>query len=74
MSGDTDLSPAVSKCQMLFPNKRIIFAFPYARKNKELSKMAPGSFSIGRKQYIRYQFPNPVVLKNGYKVYKPSTW
>ena len=35
MSGDTDLSPAVAKCKRLFPNSKIIFAFPYARKNKE---------------------------------------
>ena len=74
VSGDTDLSPAVRKCQLLFPKKKIIFAFPYARKNKELFKLAPGSFTIGQKQYIRYQFPNPVVLKDGRKTFKPSSW
>jgi uncharacterized LabA/DUF88 family protein len=74
VSGDTDLSPAVAKCQTLFPGKTIVFSFPYARKNKELSKLAPGSFSIGRKQYIRHQFPNPVILKDGRELYKPSTW
>lgn len=74
VSGDTDLSPAVAKWRLLFPNKKILFAFPYARKNKELSKLAPGSFSISQKQYIRYQFQNPVVLKDGRKIYKPSTW
>ena len=74
MSGDTDLSPAVAKWQPLFPSKKILFAFPYARKNKELSKLAPESFSISKKQYIRYQFPNPVTLKDGSKIHKPPTW
>jgi uncharacterized LabA/DUF88 family protein len=74
VSGDTDLSPAVRKCQSLFLHKKIIFAFPYARKNKELSTLAPGSFSINAKQYIRYQFPNPVILKDGQKIYKPASW
>ncbi len=74
VSGDTDLSPAVRKCQLLFPKKKIIFAFPYARKNRELSTLAPGSFTIGQKQYIRYQFPNPVELEDGSKIFKPSSW
>jgi hypothetical protein len=74
VSGDTDLSPAVPTCKDLFPGKTVAFAFPYARKNKELANLAPGSFSISKKQYIRYQFPNPVILANGKKVSKPSTW
>ncbi|MCK9265269.1 NYN domain-containing protein [bacterium] len=74
VSGDTDLAPAVRTCKMLFPSKNIIFAFPYHRKNKELATLAPGSFSINKKQYLRYQLPNPVLLKNGEKIYKPSKW
>ena len=74
MSGDTDLSPAIKKCLRLFPKKSIIFAFPYARKNNELLKLAPASFSISKKQYIRHQFPNPVVLADGRKIHKPAGW
>ena len=74
ISGDTDLSPAVRRCKILFPNKKIVFAFPYARKNKELSSLAQGSFSINKKQYIKHQLPNPVTLQNGKKIYKPSSW
>lgn len=74
VSGDTDLSPAVRKCQQLFPNKKIVFAFPYERMNTELSTLAPESFFIGKDQYIRYQLPNPVVLKDGRKIFKPSSW
>lgn len=74
MTGDTDLSPAVKTSQTLFPDKNVIFAFPYARKNKELASLSPKSFSINQKQYIKYQLPNPFVLKNGEKVYKPNSW
>lgn len=74
MSGDTDLSPAVRRCQILFPDKKILFAFPYARKNKELSSLASGSFSISSKQYIRCQLPNPFTLANGEEIDKPVSW
>ncbi len=74
VSGDTDLSPAIRKCKNLFPAKKIVFCFPYARKNKELASLAPGSFSISKKQYIKHQFPNPAVLKAGKEIYKPKSW
>lgn len=74
VSGDTDLSPVIRKCQSLFKDKKVIFAFPYARKNKELSTLAPGSFSINKKQYIRHQFSNPVILDDGRKIFKPQSW
>lgn len=74
VSGDTDLSPVVRKCQDLFSDKKVVFAFPYARKNKELSSLAPGSFSINKKQYIRHQLPNPFVLDDGSKIFKPNSW
>ena len=74
MSGDTDLAPAVRTSRVLFPKKKIIFAFPFARKNKELSALAPGSFAIGKKQYATYQFPNVVTLKNGKQIQKPASW
>ncbi len=74
VTGDTDLSPAFKKCKQLFPNKRFVFAFPYKRKNKELASLAPGSFSINHTQYLKYQLPNPVMLPNGHKIYKPKHW
>lgn len=74
VSGDTDLTPAVEKCKTLFKNKKVIFAFPYARKNKELALLAPESFSISKNQYIKHQLENPVQLKNGASIHKPPLW
>ena len=74
VTGDTDLSPAIDKCRTLFPNKKIVFCFPFRRKNKELAALSPGSFSINKRQYVKHQLPNPVVLPNGKKIYKPNSW
>lgn len=74
MSGDTDLIPAVKLAMKLFPEKKIVFSFPYKRKNKEIALLLPESFSINKKQYIKYQFPQKVTLKNGKIIEKPETW
>ncbi|MBU4445287.1 NYN domain-containing protein [bacterium] len=74
MTGDTDLSPAVKRSMKLFPEKKILFAFPYKRKNKELLKLAPDSFTIHKNQYIRNQFPAKVVLTDGKEIEKPNSW
>ncbi|MEO0743650.1 MAG: NYN domain-containing protein [Bacteroidota bacterium] len=74
VTGDTDLAPAVRAAQSLFPQKRVAFAFPYKRKNKELAKLAPDSFVIGAKQYVRHQLADPFQLANGTQLAKPPTW
>ena len=74
VTGDTDLAPAVRTAMSLFPNKRVLFAFPYHRKNKELSKLAPGSFTMDKSQYARYQFQNPCILSDGTAIGKPPSW
>jgi len=73
VTGDTDLSPAVKTCKELFPKKRILFAFPFDRKNKELLKLAPDSFSISKKQYINHVLSNPIKIKNQ-EICKPDKW
>lgn len=74
VTGDTDLAPAARTAKKLFTNKKVVFAFPYKRKNQELAKLAPNSFEIRKKQYVKHQFPNPYVLPDGSKVHKPSNW
>ncbi|MEL6771418.1 MAG: NYN domain-containing protein [Bacteroidota bacterium] len=74
VTGDTDLAPAVRAAQSLFPQKRVAFAFPYKRKNKELAKLAPDSFVIGAKQYVQHQLADPFRLANGTQLAKPPTW
>lgn len=74
VSGDTDLAPVIRRCHVLFVDKKVVFCFPYRRRNDELFHLAPGSFSINKKQYINHQFANPLILKTGISVSKPSNW
>lgn len=74
VTGDTDLRPAVITAKQLFPDKAIIFAFPYKRKNNELSQIAPGSFKLSPTSYSHCVLPDPFVLKNGQTIYKPKDW
>lgn len=74
VTGDTDLAPAFRTASKLFIGKKVVFAFPYKRKNQELAKLAPGSFEIKKEQYVKHQFPDPYVLPDGSKVPKPSGW
>lgn len=74
VTGDTDVAPAVRAIIDLFPAKRVLFAFPYRRKNKELAQLSPGSFTISKEQYCRHQFRDPYVLRGGRAVHKPANW
>ncbi|MDD5591215.1 MAG: NYN domain-containing protein [Dehalococcoidales bacterium] len=74
LTGDTDISPAVKTCNSLFPDKHLLFAFPFHRHNRELELLLPGSFRIHAKAYSRHLFPNPVQMPDGRKIYKPTSW
>lgn len=74
VTGDTDLSPVIRSCKNVFPKKEVAFAFPYKRKNIELSKLVPKYFSIKPKKYMQYQLPDPYILSNGKKIDKPKDW
>ncbi len=74
MTGDTDLAPAVKLCQHLFHKFFICFAFPYARKNRELKRLAPMSFKITRQSYLSNQFPDPLQLADGKIINRPAEW
>jgi len=74
MTGDTDLAPAVRTAKRLFPKKRVCFAFPYKRKNKELAQIADVHFHIKKERYLAHQFPDPFILSDGQQIQKPMTW
>jgi len=74
VTGDTDLAPAYRKAKILFEEHKVLFAFPYSRKNKELLRMAPSSFKLNIDKYKKNQFPNPVTLPNGSRVFRPYSW
>lgn len=74
VSGDTDLRPLAETFQQLYPEKTLLFAFPFDRKNTELAKAAPDSFTFSAKTYATHQFPDKVQLPSKKFVYKPKEW
>jgi uncharacterized LabA/DUF88 family protein len=74
VSGDADYAPAIPVFKALHPQKRLVFAFPYDRKNKELDRLAAGSFTLGRESYAAHQFPTSVRLPSGKFVVCPHVW
>lgn len=74
ITGDTDLTPVIHVSRRIFPEKEIIFIFPYDRENREIAKLLPKSFSIKSKSYKKYQLPDPFILQNGIKIFKPDHW
>lgn len=73
LTGDTDISPAVKTAKMLYPDKKIGFAFPYKRKNNELIKLADFHFEINKRQYAKHQFCDPFTTQQGI-IKKPCSW
>jgi len=74
VTGDTDLAPAVRTVQRLRPQARVLFAFPFGRKNKELQQLAPASFKFSRQSYLNNQFSDPYVTADGRSIDKPAKW
>lgn len=74
ISADSDLSGPIRKIKMLFPDKRVIVAFPPARFLYDLSQLAHAYFTIGRKRIADSVFPEKVVKSDGYVLKRPMEW
>jgi uncharacterized LabA/DUF88 family protein len=73
VTGDTDIAPAVRAAGRMFPNSEVCFAFPWGRKNDELTRCAQRCFQITAEAYVRHQFPDPLIVgKRSYA--KPPSW
>jgi NYN domain-containing protein len=74
VTGDTDAAPAVRAVRRMHPAKRVCFAFPYRRKNKELAQLVQTCFQLSKEAYVKYQMPDSIILPNGRTIAKPATW
>ena len=74
ISADSDLVPPVKTVRELFPNKRIVIAFPPARWSADLANSADKSFVIGRRTITRSLFPEEIKKQDGYTLRCPSSW
>ena len=74
ISADSDLCPAVRETKSLFPEKRIIVAFPPRRHSSELKRVVDGHLSIGGDKIRRSQLPGEVVTGSGIVLRRPKHW
>lgn len=75
ISGDTDLVPPVATVRRLFPEKRVIVAFPPKRQNAALEPPTSShSFVIARAKFARSQFPPEIIKADGYTLKRPNSW
>jgi len=74
ISGDADLTGPVSAVRGLFPEKRVVMAFPPNRDSGPLRAVATAFFTIGRRNVRASQFPDEVPKPDGYILRRPPSW
>jgi len=74
VSADSDLVPPVKVVRELFPNKRIVIAFPPNRSSADLANSANKTLVIGRKTIAKSLFPEEVKKQDGYILRCPPSW
>jgi len=74
ISADSDLVGPVSAVQRLFPQKRVVVAFPPNRSSFHLRQAARACFTIGRRKIAKSQFPAEVRRSDGFVLQRPVEW
>jgi uncharacterized LabA/DUF88 family protein len=74
VSGDSDLVPPIRAIRRLFPQKRVIVAFPPARYSINLKNIAHGYFYIDEATLGESQLPDEVTKPGGYVLKRPASW
>jgi len=74
VSGDSDLVPPIRTIGRLFPEKRVVMAFPPRRTSGHLKRAATAYFTIGEGIFRRSQLPDSVTLPSGHVLSRPQRW
>ena len=74
ISADSDLSPPLLAIKELFPEKRVVIAFPPQRHSAQLQRLAHGFIQIGRASIARSAFPAKVPKADGFILRRPTEW
>ncbi len=72
ITADSDLIPPVLAVKRLFPNKRVVIAFPPNRHSVELRREAHASFQIGRAKLAQAQMPEVITKTDGTELRRPE--
>lgn len=74
LTGDTDMAPVVRTARSLFPRCELAIAFPFARCNEGLARLAARRIRLDPAAYARHQLPDPVPDARGRPIRKPERW
>jgi len=74
VSADSDLTAPIVTIKSLFPEKRVIVAFPPMRHSVQLQRLAHGYLQIGRANLAKSIFPDRIQKADGYILQKPPEW
>lgn len=74
LSADSDLTHVITRIRSLFPEKKIVIAFPPGRYSKDLANRARFSFPVGRAELAKSLFPPEVTKPDGYILKCPDLW
>ncbi len=74
VSADSDLTAPVLAIKNLFPEKRVIVAFPPQRHSAQLQRLAHGFLLIGRANLAKSIFPDKIQKADGFVLQRPPEW
>jgi uncharacterized LabA/DUF88 family protein len=74
ISGDADLVPPIEAVKKLFPEKRIVIAFPPKRHSSELAGTAHATLTIHESRFRKSRLPERIQLPGGVTVSRPDKW
>lgn len=74
VSADSDLTAPIQAIKNLFPEKRVIVAFPPQRHSAQLQRLAHGFLQIGRANLAKSVFPDKVQKADGFILQRPLEW
>lgn len=74
ISGDADLVPPIEAVKRLFPEKRVIVAFPPRRYSTELAGLAHSCFNIFEAKFRQSQMPHTISISARADVSCPDKW
>ena len=74
ISGDSDLTPPALAIRRLFPEKRVIVAFPPKRSSVDLIGAASAHFTLIRTRLRDAQMPDEIMKSGGAMLKRPDEW
>ncbi|MCL5269980.1 MAG: NYN domain-containing protein [bacterium] len=74
VSADSDLFGPVQAIRRGYLTKRVVVAFPPARRSARLKSIAHAHLVIGRAQLTKSQFPDQVRKLDGFVLERPEQW